>query len=302
MMAIALLPERKINKPAVALSFAAQTVFVVALIQLGDIQPTRTVFAAKHMIYTPVLSAEVTSKLRPQIKPYVRPLVIKNSTAQIAMVTAAIAKVLPSNQLLPDLPKPLAVVPKPVVQTGAFTPVPEKPTITKPVAAAQVQTGGFGDPNGVKGTGSGKGLQIASLGSFGMPMGPGNGNGTGGVYGTAGVVQSSGFGVVSDAPKYSRATAEPVGGAGSPVEIISKPRPYYTEDGRKNSVEGEVALEVTFTAAEQVLVVRVVRGPGYGLDEQAIPATQQIRFKRAQLGGQSIDSRAVGHIIFQLVS
>ena len=303
-MTIALLPERKINKPAVAMSFAAQAVFVVVLIQLGHIQPTRTVFAAKHMIHTPVVSAEVTPKLRPQIKPYVRPLVVKNSPTQIAMVTAAIElpKVLPSNQPLPELPKPLAVVPKPVVQTGAFAPVPEKPTITKPVAAAQVQMGGFGDPNGVKGTGSVKGLQIASLGSFGMPIGPGNGNGTGGAYGTAGVVQSSGFGALSDKPKYSRATAEPAGGTGSPVEIIYKPRPDYTEDGRKHSVEGEVTLEVIFTAAEQVLVVRVVRGLGYGLDEQAIRSAQQIRFKPAQLGGQSIDSRAVVHIIFQLAS
>jgi len=217
------------------------------------------------------------------------------------MVTATIEppKVLPSNQPLPDLPKPLAVVPKPVVQTGAFTPVVERPTITKPVAAAQVQTGGFGDPNGVKGTGDGKGLQIASPGSFGMPIGAVNGNSTGGAYGMAGAVQSAGFGAESDAPKYSRPTAEPVGGTGSPVEIISKPRPEY---GRKHRVEGQVTLEVIFTTAEQVLIVRVVRALGYGLDEQAIRAAQQIRFKPAQLGGQPIDSRAVVHITFQLAS
>jgi len=304
MMTMGLLPERKINKPAVAVSFAAQVVFVVVLIQWGHIQPKKIVFAAKHMIYAPIVSTEVTPKPRPQIKHYVPPLVVKNSPTQTAMVTATIEppKVLPSNQPLPDLPKPLAVVPKPVVQTGAFTPVVEKPTITKPVAAAQVQTGGFGDPNGVKGTGNGEGLQIASLGSFGMPIGAGNGNGTGGAYGIPGVVQSSGFGAESDAPKYSRPTAEPVGGTGSPVEIISKPRPDYTEGGRKHSVEGEVTLEVTFTAAGQVLVVRVVRGLGYGLDEQAIRAAQQIRFKPAQLGGQPIDSRAGVHIIFQLAS
>ena len=135
-----------------------------------------------------------------------------------------------------------------------------------------------------------------------MPIGAGNGNGTGGAYGIPGVVQSSGFGAESDAPQYSRPTAEPVGGTGSPVEIISKPRPDYTEGGRKHSVEGEVTLEVTFAAAGQVLVVRVVRGLGYGLDEQAIRAAQQIRFKPAQLGGQPIDSRAVVHIIFQLAS
>ena len=303
-MTMGLLPARKINKLAVAISFAAQVVFVVVLIQLAHIQPKKIVFAAKHMIYTPIVSTEVTPKPRPQIKPYVPPRVVRNSPTQSAMVTATIEppKVLPSIQPLPDIPKPLAVVPKPIVQTGAFTSVPEKPTITKPVAADQVQTGGFGDPNGVKGTGNGKGLQTALLGSFGKALGPGNGNGTGGSYGIAGVVQSSGFGAVSDAPKYSRPTAEPVGGTGSPVEIIFKPRPDYTEDGRKHSVEGEVTLEVTFTAAGQVLVVRVVHGLGYGLDEQAIRAAQQIRFKPAQLGGQPIDSRAVVHIIFQLAS
>jgi TonB family protein len=303
MMTIApLLPERKINRPAVAISFAAQAVFVVVLIQLEHIQPKKIVFAAKHMIYTPIFSAEVAPKLRPQIKPYVRPLVVKNSSTAMVIPTIEPPKVLASNQPLPDLPKPLAIVSKPVVQTGAFTRVLEKLIITKPVATAQVQTGGFGDPNGVKGTVNGKGLQIVSLGSFGMPMGPGNGNGNGGAYGTAGVVQSSGFGAVSDAAKYSRPTAEPVGGTGSPVEIISRSRPDYTEDGRKHSVEGEVTLEVTFTAAGQVLVVRIVRGLGYGLDEQAIRAAQQFRFKPAQLGGQPIDSRAVVHIIFQLAS
>jgi periplasmic protein TonB len=304
MMTIALLPERKINRPAVAISFAAQAVFVVVLIQLGQIQPTKTGSAAKHMIYTPIVSTEVTPKPLPQIKPYVPPLVVKISPTLTAVVTATIepSKVLASNQPLPDLQKPLAIVPKPVVQTEAFTRVLEKPIITKPVATAQVQTGGFGDPNGVKGTVNGKGLQIASLGSFGMPMGPGNGNGTGRAYGIAGVVQSSGFGAVPDAPTYSRPTAEPVEGTGSPVEIISWSRPDYTEDGRKHSVEGEVTLEVTFMAAGQVLVVRIVRGLGYGLDEQAIRAAQQIRFKPAQLDGQPIDSRAVVHIIFQLAS
>jgi len=289
MTTIALLPERKINRPAVAISFAAQAVFVVVLIQLGQIQPTKTVSAAKYMIYTPVVSAEVTPKPPPQIKPYLPPLVVKNSPTQTAMVTTAIdpPKVLALNQPLPDLPKPLAIVSKPVVQTGAFTPV---------------QTEGCGDPNGVKETKNGKRLQIASLGNFGMPMGSDNGNGTGGAYGITGVSQSSGFGAVSDVPKYSRPAAEPLGGAGSPVDIISKSRPDYTKDRRKPSVDGEVTLEVIFTAAKQFLVVRVVSGLGYGLDEQAIPAAQQIRFKRAQLGGQPIDSQAVVHIIFQLAS
>jgi TonB family protein len=59
-----------------------------------------------------------------------------------------------------------------------------------------------------------------------------------------------------------------------------------------------VFVEVTFAAAGQVLVVRIARGLGYGLDEQAIRAAQQIRFKPAQLGGQPLDSRLVVHLIF----
>jgi hypothetical protein len=134
-----------------------------------------------------------------------------------------------------------------------------------------------------------------------MTMGllPQRNNGTGGAYGITGVARSSGFGAVSDVPKYSRPMAEPLGGAGSPLELISKPRPDYTEEGRKHSVKGDVTLSTT---AKQFLVVSVVSGLGYGLDEQAIRAAQQIRFKPAQLGGQPIDSRAVVHIIFQLAS
>jgi hypothetical protein len=50
-MTIALLPERKINRPAVAISFAAQAVFVVMLIQLGQIQPTIDSRAVVHIIF-----------------------------------------------------------------------------------------------------------------------------------------------------------------------------------------------------------------------------------------------------------
>jgi hypothetical protein len=44
----------------------------------------------------------------------------------------------------------------------------------------------------------------------------------------------------------------------------------------------------------------VVRGLGHGLDENAIRAAEQIRFKPASQNGQPTDSTAVLHIIFQL--
>jgi len=48
----------------------------------------------------------------------------------------------------------------------------------------KVQTGGFGDPNGLKGTGKqGAKLYAAQAGSFDLPAGPGQGNGSGGAKG-----------------------------------------------------------------------------------------------------------------------
>src|SRR5262245_43910878 len=91
-------------------------------------------------------------------------------------------------------PAPAPAAPKLEVRTGAFsTGSSAKPTTNLP--AAQVQTGGFGDPNGIKGEGKpGKAGNIASLGSFDLPAGPGAGNGTGGSRGVKGTVASAGFG------------------------------------------------------------------------------------------------------------
>ena len=87
-----------------------------------------------------------------------------------------------------------------------------------------------------------------------------------------------------------------------PAEITFKPRPVYTEEGKRLKVEGEVLLEVVFTATGQIHVRRVVQGLGHGLDESAIQAAQKIQFKPALKDGQPSDFQAVLHIVFQLAS
>jgi TonB family protein len=89
---------------------------------------------------------------------------------------------------------------------------------------------------------------------------------------------------------------------GTPVEILEKPKPSYTEEGRKHGVEGEVRLEVQFTADNHIHVLRVLQGLGYGLDEQAMRVAEQIKFKPAMHAGRAIDSTAIVHIIFELAS
>jgi TonB family protein len=209
-----------------------------------------------------------------------------------------------ANVKLPDLPKmpnaPLAQV----VATNTFAqPTNVMPSTAKP--AAQVQTGGFGDPNGVPANGKGV-ANIAAKGLVDLPTGAGFGNGFGGEKGTAGigivgngVVQPSGF----DRAVAQKLEKLGVGGAAAiPVEIVSKPKPTYTEEGRKLKIEGEVRLEVRFTADGQVQVVKLLQGLGYGLDEQALRCAEQIKFRPAMHDGHAVDSTAVIHIVFELAS
>jgi TonB family protein len=86
----------------------------------------------------------------------------------------------------------------------------------------------------------------------------------------------------------------------SPAEILSKPRPAYTDEARRLQIEGEVLLEVLFGASGEARVVRMLRGLGHGLDQNAIAAARAIHFRPAQRDGLDVDSSAVVHIVFHL--
>ncbi len=229
-------------------------------------------------------------------------------------------------ELLPDV-KP--EIPRPPVKTNVFS-NGSSATPTMAAAPSKVQTGGFGDPNGVPASDNhGRPVTIAQAGSLDMPYGPGSGNGTGGLHGIRGVVASSGFGsgvatgnsngpisgsrgavrqgafgdadvITSPQPKTAR-TAEGVIKT-LPAEITFKPRPVYTDEGRQLKIEGEVLLDVVFSANGQIRILKVVRGLGHGLDESAVHAAEKIQFKPALREGQPADFEAVLHIVFQLAS
>lgn len=188
----------------------------------------------------------------------------------------------------------------------------------------KVQTGGFGDPTGLPGKGDpNKGHIVNRLGSPALPGGPGYGNGTGGDKGIRGTVASSGFGngtaipptgngrkggsvqtggfgnetVAADAPKKKAVDAGP---ADTPVSILDKPRPDYTAEGRNLKLEGDVVLDVVFLASGRIQVNRVVSGLGHGLDESAVRAAEQIKFKPALREGQPVNYPARVRIEFRL--
>ncbi len=226
----------------------------------------------------------------------------------------------------PDIALPRQSTPmpkiKPEPRTNTFPGSSAVATVKAP--ASKVQTGGFGDPNGVPANPNAHGaVAIAQTGAFDLPGGPGVGNGTGGSHGVRGTVASAGFGsgiagpgsgsgrrgggvvdggfaqVVATTPTHKPVIAASPS-ALVPAEVISKPRPSYTSEARQKKIEGEVLLDVVFTADGRIQVLRVVRGLGYGLDEAAIQAAEKIVFRPAKRNGQPIDSSARIHITFQL--
>jgi len=86
----------------------------------------------------------------------------------------------------------------------------------------------------------------------------------------------------------------------TPVSLLSKPTPVYTAEARQKKIEGDVELDVEFTASGQIHVLRVLQGLGYGLDEAAVAAAQQIRFNPARRDGQPVDSHGRLRIVFRL--
>lgn len=220
-----------------------------------------------------------------------------------------------TTQPAPQTPAPPKVVATNVLGSSAT------PTVAK--EASKVQTGGFGDPYGVAPSRNPRevGVAITAAGSFDLPTGSGHGNGTGGRSGTRGTIRSTGFGDGVAAPRpepvqrgqveqstqfnFAAAEKKPViqqqhSGRYTPVTVISKPVPVYTEEARRLHIEGEVLVKVVFLEYGQVRVLGIEQGLGHGLDEAAKAAAQKVKFTPAQRDGAKVDSDAVLHVVFAL--
>ena len=83
--------------------------------------------------------------------------------------------------------------------------------------------------------------------------------------------------------------------------LISKTEPEYSEEARKAKVQGTVALSIVVTASGQVTGVRVVHSLGLGLDERAIEAVRQWKFRAATVDGMPVATQAVVEVSFRLL-
>jgi protein TonB len=176
-------------------------------------------------------------------------------------------------QLIAPRPEPQLKPPSlPVQETIQVDPRLEPPRI------ADMPTG---DPKGVPGPPSpGPG----SGGGIGNGTGPGigSGNGSGAGPGNGGNMGGGNFGL-GGGDRNGAATA-----VDQKPRALNSPQPRYTEEARKNKIQGTVLAKVLVGTDGIVKQARILRGLPDGLDEQAIQAAHQIRFQPAMKGGQPV--------------
>jgi TonB family protein len=131
----------------------------------------------------------------------------------------------------------------------------------------------YGDPFGVpgppsSGPGTGGGIGTGVGGGVGPGRGPGVGPGEGG--GIGGGVYRVG------------------GGVSAPV-VIFRVEPLYSEEARKVKHQGVVVLWAIVRKDGSLEVLKLVRGLGLGLDESAITALKQWRFRPGMKDGVPVD-------------
>src|SRR6202166_4403650 len=280
---LGLLPEKKWNWRTFATSYGIVTALILFLIFFGIIMPDT-------LLITPI--CRVTEliprpSLRREALPKPKPLPVHAKLLPAEPVFQAPKLIVPHeirvpkpqqqemeppkvamNNFAPAVLKPVSGARPVLIHTGDFSGSSVTPTVNAPIE--KVQTGGFGDPNGLKPSEHSKpnGKLIASTaGSFDMPVGPGQGNGSGGAKGIKGTVasadfgsgvapagqgdgrrsgrgsaavQSSGFGTQEVAQNTPHAQRMDTGLPTTSVEITYKPNPVYTNKARNLKLEGEV--------------------------------------------------------------
>jgi len=176
---------------------------------------------------------------------------------------------------------PMAVVNNPNPKLSMEPSIIAPPDVNLP----QVNMAQYGDPLAKigppsNGTGSGGGIGSGSGGGVGSGKGGGFGPGEGG--GVGGGVYRVGGGVTSP-------------------QLLYKKEPEYSEEARKAKYQGTVLLYVEVDSSGRATNIKVQRSLGLGLDEKAIEAVRQWKFKPGYKDGKPVTVAATIEVNFRLL-
>ncbi len=130
-------------------------------------------------------------------------------------------------------------------------------------------------------------------------QGPGAHSGFGSSMGGGiGIGQSSGAGPGSGGG-YGGGVMSVGGGVSAPV-VIHSVEPAFTEQARRSDLQGTVAIQLIVDSQGNPQDAHVVRRLGMGLDEKAVEAVRQYRFKPAMYQGHPVAVQMVIEVDFRL--
>lgn len=179
----------------------------------------------------------------------------------------------------PDITPPKEVKPDPPKPEQLLN-IPAQ-TMASAIATLPGTLEGLPEPTGSQGSGSGGGAGTGTGTGSGPGQGSGLGPGSGG--GTGGGVYQPGSGVISPT-------------------IISEVKPQYTADAMRAKIQGVVELEAVVLKDGTVTDIRVTRSLDrtFGLDQKAIEAVQQWRFRPGTRFGEPVAVRVSIELTFTL--
>jgi protein TonB len=180
--------------------------------------------------------------------------------------------------------KPSSIEPS---STPTDVAAPRQPEIpVKPMASGADMLPGVittlpGPPTASQGPGAHGGAGMGTDGGNGPGRGPGLGDGSDGNFG--GGVPAPGNGVTT------------------PI-LLQEVKPGYTSDAMRAKVQGSVLVQCIVNADGSVGDARVVRSldPVFGLDQEALRAARQWRFRPGTLRGQAVPVRITIELTFTL--
>ncbi len=187
------------------------------------------------------------------------------------------------------LPKfdPVQLAPPTVIIRNPNPKLAVEPSVIVPpdLKVPQPNLAQLGDPKGVIGPPS---------------NGPGAGSGIGSGYG-GGVGSGRGGGVgPGEGGGIGGGVFRPGGGVSAP-QLVYRVEPEYTEEARKAKYQGTVVLYAVVDPDGVVRTVRVTRSLGLGLDEKALQAVRQWKFRPGLRNGQPVSVAASIEVTFRLL-
>jgi protein TonB len=139
-----------------------------------------------------------------------------------------------------------------------------------------------------------------SLPDFGMPNAPAAAVGSLGTGIGGGIGSGNGNGVGAGSGGNVGGGIYHLGGGVRAPIVLHQVDPEFSEEARKAKFSGNVLVDLIVDEQGNPSHVRVVRGVGLGLDEKAVEAVRQYRFKPATKDGKPVKVELTVDVNFQI--